>query len=80
MADQTLTAQIEQWDRSTCLAENIAADLAIGIRSARLSSLPSSRSIAIEWDVSPRTVRRAKRLLAETDLIKKDRRTYYLSR
>lgn len=75
---EALAQQIRQWDDSSHLTENIAADLAIGIRTSRLTSLPSSQSLAIQWDVSERTARRAKRLLADTGLIKKDRNVYYL--
>lgn len=80
MVDPALDQQIEQWDHSASVAQQIAADLAIGILSSRVVTLPTTRSLAREWSVSERTVRRAMPLLAEHGLVKKDRTgRYYLA-
>jgi DNA-binding GntR family transcriptional regulator len=79
MNKDRISQQIKLWDGSGNVAQNIAADLAISILASRLTELPRNESLAREWTVSERTVRRAKTFLAESGLIIKDETgRYYL--
>lgn len=81
MSEGRLSRQIKQWDKSESVTENIAADLAISILAAKFAELPGNSSVAREWTVSERTVRRAKKLLSDEGLITKDEiGRYYLPR
>lgn len=58
---------IRAWANSRSAAKRIAADLALKIKAGRIerySDLPSTESLAAEWEVSADTVLRAKRALA----------------
>jgi DNA-binding GntR family transcriptional regulator len=81
MSKGKISQQIKRWDNSESIAQNIAADLAISILAAKFAELPGNDSVAREWTVSERTVRRAKQLLAGEGLIAKDGTgRYYLPR
>lgn len=68
---------IKTWGDSPSLPCNIASDLAIGIRDGRLKAVPATGDVAAEWDTSERTVLRAKKLLEDQGVIKRDERGYY---
>lgn len=81
MSNDRISQQIKQWDNSESVAENIAADLTISILAGKFEEIPGTASIAHEWTVSERTVRRAKKLIAEEGLIVKDETgRYYIPR
>lgn len=81
MDEGELAQQIKQWDKSGNLSQQIAADLAIRILASRFTELPASESIALEWTTSESTVLRAKQLLADKGMIRKDGTgRYYLPR
>lgn len=69
---------IESWGNSASTSMHIAADVAIGIREGRIKALPSTAQLAGEWDTSWRTVQRAKKLLRDSGIIKRDKAGYYL--
>jgi DNA-binding transcriptional regulator YhcF (GntR family) len=69
---------IRSWENSASTPMNIAADVAIGIREGRIRAVPSTGEVAREWDTSPRTVQRAKKLLEDHGIIKRDAAGYYL--
>lgn len=63
----------KEWDNASgAVAKQIAADLAIQIQASRITAIPENASIAYEWNVSERTVRRAKKLLGDEGVIRKD--------
>ena len=73
--------QIMTWQRGT-VVEQIAADLASQINNGNLSkwdSLPLNRALADKWDVSSRTVSRAKSLLHAHGILTLVERRYYVA-
>jgi DNA-binding GntR family transcriptional regulator len=73
--------QIMKWQRGT-MAERVAADLASQIQTGNISkwaSLPLNRAIAGKWDVSERTVSKAKRLIADQGLLVADGKRFYVA-
>lgn len=72
MDKAVLSRQVRAWDNSRFVTQHMAADLALQIHAKRVTDVPLDHSIAFEWDTSERTARRAKKLLASTDLIRKD--------
>ena len=77
----TLTDQtIGEWEKGGVM-KRMAADLARRINSGimeQYAELPSN-ALADEWDVSERTVRKAKKLLADHGLLRKDGCNYYVA-
>lgn len=73
--------QILMWQRGT-MAEQVAADLASQINNGNLSkwdTLPLNRTLAGKWDVSERTISKAKRLLHSQGLLTLDGKRYYVA-
>ena len=73
--------QILLWQRGNGV-ERIAADLAYRISNGSLTrwdSLPLNRTLAKEWNVSSRTISRAKKLLYDHGVLTLDGRRYYVS-
>jgi DNA-binding GntR family transcriptional regulator len=79
----TLTpAQISALEATGQVTKQIAAHLARKILSGSLrayAGLPSNESLAREWDTSERTAIRAKELLAEYGLLRKENGIYYVT-
>jgi DNA-binding GntR family transcriptional regulator len=74
-------SQIMEWQRGT-MAERVAADLASQIDRGSVSkwgSLPLNRTVAEKWDVSERTVTKAKRLLADHGVLVADGNRFYVA-
>jgi len=75
--------EIGAWANSETAIRRIAASLATMIKSGSLSqfsSLPDNEELAREWSVSRSTVMRAKRLLADHELITLGQgREYYVA-
>jgi DNA-binding GntR family transcriptional regulator len=72
---------IMQWQRGT-MAEQVAADLASQIKNGKLSkwdSLPLNRTLAATYDVSERTISKAKNLLDYHGLLLMDGNRYYVA-
>jgi DNA-binding GntR family transcriptional regulator len=72
---------IEEWAKSRYMAERVAAGLARRIRSGRYrkyEQLPPNYGVAREYDVSIATLIRAKRLLAEHDVLEKTGENVYV--
>jgi DNA-binding GntR family transcriptional regulator len=66
--------EILEWKYAGTVTKRIAAYMATQITSGdlgRFSELPDTPELAKQWDVTPRTVIRAKRLLYDGELIKK---------
>jgi DNA-binding GntR family transcriptional regulator len=82
-ATRALTpATIKAWENSDALTKRIAASLARKINMGeihRYAELPSSETLADQWDASGRTALRAKALLAEHGLLTKEHGTYYVA-
>jgi DNA-binding GntR family transcriptional regulator len=73
--------KILEWQRGTG-PERIAADLASQIQNGKLSkwdSLPLNRELADKWDVSSRTISRAKNLLHAHGMLTIVDRRYYVA-
>jgi DNA-binding GntR family transcriptional regulator len=82
MTHTLTTATITAWTDNGGLTQQIAARLAREIRSGalhRYAELPSDESLAKEFDASGRTARRAKKLLAEHGLLRKENGLYYVA-
>jgi DNA-binding GntR family transcriptional regulator len=82
MTNTLTTAEIGAWEATGELTRQIAAHLARAILSGRLrayDALPTNESLAREWDASERTATRAKKLLAEYGLLRKENGTYYVT-
>jgi DNA-binding GntR family transcriptional regulator len=74
--------KIHEWAICQNVAKRIAADLAANINKGvldRRSDLPHSASLADHYDVSIRTVARAKAILANHGMIEKAGGRYYLA-
>jgi DNA-binding GntR family transcriptional regulator len=72
---------IMQWQRGT-MPEQIAAELASQINNGKLSkwdSLPINRILADKWDVSERTITKAKRLLCDHGMLTLVDRGFYVA-
>jgi DNA-binding GntR family transcriptional regulator len=72
---------IMRWQRGT-MTERVAADLASQIGKGSVSkwgSLPLNRTVAEKWDVSERTVTKAKRLLADHGVLVVDGKRFYVA-
>jgi DNA-binding GntR family transcriptional regulator len=73
--------QIMRWQRGT-MAEQVAADLAAQITNGNLSkwdSPPLNRTLADKWDVSERTISKAKRLLGGQGMLTLVDGRYYVA-
>jgi DNA-binding GntR family transcriptional regulator len=73
--------QIMRWQRGT-MAVRAAADLASQIVNGKLSKwddLPLNRTLADKWNVSERTVSKAKRLLGGHGVLVMDGKRYYVA-
>jgi DNA-binding GntR family transcriptional regulator len=73
--------QIMRWQRGT-MAEQIAADLASQINNGNLSkweSPPLNSTLADKWDVSERTITKAKRLLCDHGMLTLVDRRFYVT-
>jgi DNA-binding GntR family transcriptional regulator len=73
--------QIMKWQRGT-MAEQVAADLASQINNGTLSkweSLPLNRTLGDKWNVSERTISKAKRLLGGQGMLTLVDRRYYVA-
>ena len=71
---------IMRWQRGT-VAEQIAADLASQINNGNLSrwdSLPLNSTLADKWNVSERTITKAKRLLCDHGMLMLVDRRFYV--
>ena len=80
MTDTPTDQTIREWDKGGTM-KRMAADLARKINSGILdqwAELPS-HALADEWDVSERTVRKAKKLLADHGLLRKEGCNYYVA-
>jgi DNA-binding GntR family transcriptional regulator len=72
---------IMKWQRGT-MAEQVAADLASQINNGQLSrweSLPLNRTLADKWNVSERTITKAKRLLCDHRMLTLVDRRFYVA-
>jgi DNA-binding GntR family transcriptional regulator len=73
--------QIMKWQRGT-MAEEVAADIASQINNGSLSkwdSLPLNSTLADKWNVSERTITKAKRLLCNHGMLTLVDRRYYVA-
>jgi DNA-binding GntR family transcriptional regulator len=73
--------QIIKWQRGT-MAERVAADLASQINKGNLSrwdSPPLNSTLADKWDVSERTISKAKRLLGGQGMLTLVDGRYYVA-
>jgi DNA-binding GntR family transcriptional regulator len=73
--------QIMKWQRGT-MAERVAAHLASQINNGKLSkwdSLPLNRDLADNWNVSERTISKAKRLLGGQGMLTLVDGRYYVA-
>ena len=73
--------QIMKWQRGT-MVERVAADLASQITNGKLSkwdSPPLNRTLADKWNVSERTISKAKRLLGDQGMLTLVDRRYYVA-
>jgi DNA-binding GntR family transcriptional regulator len=73
--------QILKWQRGT-KAEQVAADLASQIKNGNLSkwdSLPLNSALADKWNVSERTISKAKRLLGDQRILTLVDGRYYVA-
>lgn len=73
-------AEILAWSCDTSPRLRIAARLAREVMDGKYGNwklLPSASALADEYDVSPRTVDRAKHLLADRGLMRREGRYYY---
>jgi DNA-binding GntR family transcriptional regulator len=73
--------QILKWQRGT-MAEQVAAEIASQINNGKLSkwdSLPINRTLADKWDVSERTITKAKRLLCDHGTLTLVDRRFYVA-
>jgi DNA-binding GntR family transcriptional regulator len=74
--------EVRQWMSDRSMAKIIAADLAAAINKGLLNrwhDLPDSATLADDYGVSVRTVSRAKRLLADHDLLVRAGGRYYVA-
>lgn len=79
---QALDVLVRQWQRSGVRAQVVAADLAAKIRSERPApwqELPPIADLAEQYQVSYRTVTRAKQFLADAGLLRADASRYVVA-
>jgi DNA-binding GntR family transcriptional regulator len=78
MTSPLTDVEIEAWTRDPRLAVRTAARLARKVRGYHQGRLvPANAELAREWEISESTAGRAKALLAERGVIKKDSNWYY---
>lgn len=80
MTDALTDQTIGEWDKGGTM-KRMAADLAREINSGIIdpwTELPPNADLARKWDVSERTARKAKKLLADHGLLHKENGNYYV--
>jgi DNA-binding GntR family transcriptional regulator len=80
MTDALTEQTIGEWEKGGPM-KRMAADLARKINAGIIdpwTELPPNAALADEWDISERTARKAKQLLADHGLLHKENGHYYV--